>query len=64
MDYEELLKLSCEAEKVIVKIEAVGGVLGEQDECLDGLVCGLMQAWSAINEYVSCAVDAQELMQE
>lgn len=62
--YEKLLKLSCEIEKVIVKIEAVDGVLDEQDECLDGLVYGLMQAWSALDEYVSCAVDAQGLMQE
>lgn len=62
--YEKLMKLLGELEQTIVKIEAVGGVLDEQDECLDGLVCGLMQAWSALDEYVSCAVDAQELMQE
>lgn len=62
--YEKLMELLGELEQTIVKIEAVGGVLDEQDECLDGLVCGLMQAWSALDEYVSCAVDAQELMQE
>lgn len=62
--YEKLMELLGELEQTIVKIEAVDGVLDEQDECLDGLVYGLMQAWSALDEYVSCAVDAQELMQE
>lgn len=62
--YKKLMELLGELEQTIVKIEAVDGVLDEQDECLDGLVYGLMQAWSALDGYVSCAVDAQELMQE